>query len=491
MSKIKQNVLIIYAILIAVFIGILIAGVIAFYVSFQGSETISSGVYIKDVNVSGMTKEEAKTAVTNYLNENMASSLSLKYSNYEYNSTIEQIEAEFDIDSAVNYAFNIGRTNGFFGNVRSYLSVLMNKINIDPVLVYSEEALDNYIDFLEVSLPDQVEQASYYIEDGELVITTGSTGAGIERDSLKQLILNGLQDISYSSTIYEIPTYTTYPDELDIDSIYSEVYKEVSDAYYTTDPYAIYAETIGVDFNVDEVKSTVTTVGTNEEFRFALSYTYPNVTVDDLGMEAFPDLLGTYSTNYVNNADRTTNLILASNKINGVVLMPGDTFSFNSVVGPRTEEKGYKVAAVYSDGTVTQDVGGGICQIVTTLYNAAVKADMNITVRRNHTFVPSYSEPGYDATVVYGSQDFKFVNSRDYPVKIVSSVSGGVATVSIYGLATDDEYDIRIETNIIRTIQKKTSSGYTGYVVDSYKVYYKDGVQVKSEKIARDTYSAS
>ena len=208
-------------------------------------------------------------------------------------------------------------------------------------------------------------------------------------------------------------------------------------------------------------------------------------------MDAFPDLLGTFSTNYVNNANRTTNLQLASSKIDGTVIMPGDTFSFNSVVGPRTEAKGYKVAAVYSDGTVTEDVGGGICQIVTTLYNAAVSSDMTITARRNHTFVPSYAEPGMDATVVYGSQDFKFTNTRDYPVKIVSTVSGGVATVSIYGLKTDEEYDISIETEIIKTIAKKTSSGYTGYVVDSYKVYRQNGTIIKREKISRDTYSAS
>lgn len=491
MKKIKENVLILYVILIAIFLGILVAGIIAFYVAFQNSETITSGVFIKNVNVSGMTKEEAKNAVTNYLNENMADNLTLKYSNYEYNVAIEQIEAKFDVDSAVNYAFNIGRTNSFFGNVQNYLGVLMNKINIDPVLVYNEEALNNYIDFLEISLPDQVEQASYYIEDGELIITTGSTGAGIKKDSLKSLILNGLQDNSYSKTKYEIPTYITYPDELNIDNIHNEVYKEMSNAYYTTEPYAIYAESEGVDFNVDEVKNTVTEVGTNEEYHFGLIYTEPEVTVDDLGMEAFPDLLGSYSTNYVNNANRTTNLRLASDKINGVVLMPGDTFSFNSIVGPRTEEKGYKAAAIFSDGMVTDGVGGGICQIVTTLYNAAVDADMEITVRRNHTFVPSYSSPGYDATVVYGSQDFKFVNSREYPVKIVSSVFGGVARVEIYGLATDNEYDIRIEAEIIRTIPRKTSGGYTGYVADSYRAYYQNGVLIKREKIARDTYSAS
>ena len=260
MSKIKENVLLIYVILIAIALGILIAAVIAFYVTFQSSETITSGVYIKDVDVSGMTKEEAKEAVTEYLEEEMSTNLVFKYSNYEYNVEIEQFEAEFDIDSAVNYAFNIGRTRGFWGNVQDYASVLLNKINIDPVLVYDEEALDDYIDFLEISLPDQVEQAAYYIEDGDLVITTGSTGAGINKDSLKNMVLNAIQDNSYSNSVFVIPTYTTYPDDIDIDSIYSEVYKEMSNAYYTTDPYAIYSETIGVDFDIQNVKDTVTEV---------------------------------------------------------------------------------------------------------------------------------------------------------------------------------------------------------------------------------------
>ena len=168
--------------------------------------------------------------------------------------------------------------------------------------------------FLEISLPDQVKQASYYVEDGELVITTGSTGAGIKRDSLKKLILEGLQDNSYSTTKYEIPTYVTYPESLNIDNIYNEVHEDVANAYFTTNPYAIYAENIGVDFNVDEVKQTVTEVGTNTEYRFKLNYTMPEVTVDSLGMEAFPNLLGTYSTNYVNNVAllKSNNIIFSS-----------------------------------------------------------------------------------------------------------------------------------------------------------------------------------
>jgi vancomycin resistance protein YoaR len=304
------------------------------------------------------------------------------------------------------------------------------------------------------------------------------------------MLLASFKDISYSNQVFEIPTYTTYPDSLDVAKIYDEIYKPMVNASYTTNPYSFVVEETGVSFDVDEVVETIKAVGTNEEYRFALEYTYPEKTVKDFSMDAFPDILGTHTTKYTNNADRTNNLRLASNAISETVLMPGETFSFNSIVGPRTVARGYKEAAVYSDGTVTNGVGGGICQVVTTLYNAVIQADLKVTERRNHTFVPSYANPGFDATVAYGSQDFKFMNSREYPIKIVSVVANGYCTVTIYGVKTDNEYEVSIEAEIIKTIPKKTSSGQTGYVADSYRVTKQNGVLISRTKIARDTYSA-
>ena len=242
-----------------------------------------------------------------------------------------------------------------------------------------------------------------------------------------------------------------------------------------------------------------------EEYIVKLDYYTPEVTTDDLGMEAFPDLLATYSTRYdASNTNRTTNLRLASNKINGTVIMPGEVFSYNKVVGKRTIAAGYKNAAIFSEGQVVDGLGGGICQVSSTLYNAALYADMTMTSRTNHMFVPSYVKAGRDATVVWGSIDFKFKNERDYPIKIESSVSGGVCTVSFYGLRRQTEYDIEIETDFIRTIKYTTKYDYdsnkkagtvlqggaNGSVVDAYRVYYLNGQFVKREKLSRDTYDA-
>ena len=164
----------------------------------------------------------------------------------------------------------------------------------------------------------------------------------------------------------------------------------------------------------------------------------------DFGKEAFPNLLASYSTEYVNNPDRTTNLRLAAKKINGTVVLPGEIFSYNKVVGKRTTAAGYKNAAIYQDGGVTDGLGGGICQISTTLYNAAIEAGMLIEERRNHMFVPSYADAGKDATVVWGSTDFKFENRRAYPIKIEATVNNGIAEFKIHGMQEEVEYEVRI-----------------------------------------------
>jgi len=437
-----------------------------------------------------MTKEEAKTAVMNYLKEHTSDHVTFSFKNYEFDAEVEQFEAEFDIDSAIEIAYQIGRNKDTLGNVKDYISLLMHTIDITPAFVYNEAAMDDYIDFLEVSLPEQVEQPGYYVEDDALVITTGSTGVGIQKEDLKEILIASLQDVTYKSQVFVIPTYITYPDGLDVGMIHDEIYKPMVNASYTVNPYSFTVEETGVDFSVEEVLSTVKNVGTNEEYRFDLIYTKPEVKVTDFGMDAFPDLLGTYTTKYVNNPNRTINLQLAAAKMNGTVIVPGGTFSFNSVVGPRTASRGYKAAAIYSEGTVVEDVGGGICQVVTTLYNAAIQANMNITERRNHSFMPTYIGPGYDATVAYGSQDFKFKNTRDYPIKIIASVEGGYCKVFIYGLKTENEYDISIETNIIKTMPKKTAGGSAGYVVDSFRAVRQNGQLISREKISRDTYSA-
>ena len=201
-----------------------------------------------------------------------------------------------------------------------------------------------------------------------------------------------------------------------------------------------------------------------------------------IGNEAFPDLLASFSTKYAaSNTNRTTNLRLASNKINGYVLIPGETFSYNSVVGERTISAGYKDAAIYQNGEVVQGLGGGICQISTTLYNATLFANLEMVELHNHQFVPSYVSAGRDATVVYGVKDFKFKNSRKHAIKITCSVSGGIAKFEIWGLKEETEYDVSVYANV----NSRTSS----YIKSStYRTLKQNGKVIKTENVINSTY---
>ena len=186
--------------------------------------------------------------------------------------------------------------------------------------------------------------------------------------------------------------------------------------------------------------------------------------------------------------------------------MPGETFSFNQTVGQRTKAAGFKEATAYSNGQVVQEVGGGICQVSSTLYNAVLYANLEIVERTNHGFKPSYVKPGLDATVSWGGPDFKFKNNRNYPVRIKTDTSGKVLKIYIYGLKTDNDYTVTLDAQYVSTVyyetiyQKDSSlgsgeskviqSGSNGCKTATYKYLYDaNGTLIASECISRDTYN--
>ena len=243
-----------------------------------------------------------------------------------------------------------------------------------------------------------------------------------------------------------------------------------------------------------------------ESYIIPLKVLSPKVTTNQIGTEAFPDLLGSFSTTYsTSNSNRSTNIRLAASKINGIVIMPGETFSYNQVVGKRTAAAGFKSAAVYSNGQVTTGIGGGICQVSSTLYNAVLYANLEIVERTNHGFNPGYVKAGTDATVSWGGPDFKFKNNRDYPIKIICSGSGGKVNFQIFGLKTDEDYEVQIQSSVIQTIAFKTvyqndnslakgktkvlQSGSNGCKTETYKILKKNGVVVSKILLSRDTYN--
>ena len=479
-AKDKKSVAILILIL---FIVIIIFSFFAFTIYNIFNSNIINGVSVKGIDFSNTSPSDAKYQLENYLKNALPQEIKLKHGDFEASISLEQIGVNFNVKEAINDAYSIGRFGNFLENNLNVISALFKKINIEPNVELDEEQLTKNLQDISTQIPDAVKQSSYYIEGNNLIITAGTEGNVVDVDATMTSIKESISNLSCKDNAIEITVKTQTPDPIDIEKIHNEIYKEPVNAYYTQNPFTVYPSENGLDFNIslDEAKNIINSEQ-KSEYIIPIKTLYPSVTTNMIGTEAFPDLLSTFSTNYsVRDKDRTTNLTLAANKINGTVLMTGETFSYNTVVGARTIAAGYKEAPIYLSGQVVDGLGGGICQITSTLYNAVVYANLEIVERTNHQFVPSYVTASRDATVVYGSIDFKFKNNRNYPIKITCSVSGGVANFKIFGLKQDDDCEVQISSY-------ETGRTSTAIYSEAYKILKRDGKEVGREVLSKDTY---
>ncbi len=469
------------------------------------NENIINGVSINGIDVSGLSKEEAKTKIESIYNERKEKDITLKHGEYETTLSPVLMEVSYKIDEAVENAYSIGKSSNIFINNYDILFALISKKDIPLEMNLNEEVTRQTIEDMNINLPDVVIESSHSIEDDELIITKGKAGIKIDTDNLLTQVKDRLNNPNSSDDVMEMPVINKEPDPIDIDNIHEEVYQEAQDAYIVEEPFEVHPEVEGIDFDVEAAREMLKE--DKEEYVIPLIITEPDVTLDELGEEAFPDQLATFTTRYdVSDVDRTTNLRLACQKINGTVLLAGETFSYNDVVGARTVAAGYKNAKIYEAGQVVDGLGGGICQISSTLYNAALLANLEIVERRNHQFVTSYVPAGRDATVVYGSTDFKFKNTRQYPIRIVATANAGIATISIYGIKEENEYTFKFSTKTISSIPYSTQyiddstlpqgtevvkqKGANGLITETYITKLLNGKTISTELLSRDTYSA-
>lgn len=190
----------------------------------------------------------------------------------------------------------------------------------------------------------------------------------------------------------------------------------------------------GVAVDQEKLTADISQAMADKAFNKSLAAPVTEVEPDSSSVdEQSYKILSTYETKTTANSGRNTNIDLAAKAINGTILQPGEEFSFNGVVGQRTVKKGYHEATAYNNGEVVQEVGGGVCQVSSTLYNATVFAGLEITNRKSHTFQPSYVTPGEDATVSWESPDFCFKNNSDTAIGILAHYADRKLTISIYG----------------------------------------------------------
>ena len=492
-----------------IFISCILVFLLIFSVIFAllnvTNNKIFSNILIMGIDVSNMTKEEATKTITDIINTKLSEEMILKKDDYETSLNATQISANFDIEAAINEAYNIGKNGNILTNNYSILWTMLFGKEIECKMNYNEENLNKKIDDLSSKLPGAVVQNNYYIEDEELIIVKGKSGIEAKKDELKNTIIESIKDITKIYDIINIPTKEVTPNKIDLQKIRDEIYKEPKDAYVSKNPTTVHTHVNGIDFKISMEEAEKIIAEDKDEYVIPLKITVPEKTLEDLGKEAFPDKLASYTTRYdPSNKNRGNNLTISAEKIDGTIIMPGETFSYNQTVGERTIAAGYKEAGAYAGGKVVQDVGGGICQTSSTLYNAALLANLEIVDRSNHQFLTSYVSAGRDATVSWGAIDFQFKNTRSYPIKIEASAKNGVCEMNIYGIKEETEYEVVIQSVVLSYIPYTTKyendntleegkevveqSGYTGCTSEAYRILKLNGEVISKTLLSKDTY---
>lgn len=473
----------------------------------SANDKILSRVFIEKIEVSNNSLEEATTKINDLINKIKNKEIKLIYNDYQTSLILNELEPEYNVNDAITKAYNIGRGGNIFINNYNILftKIFSKNINIDKN--YNKEKLVEKINEINSSLPDALQESKYYIEDNNLIITKGKAGNIVDEEKFLNLIEEQLFNLNLEKDTIEIPVINKEPQNIDIEKIHDEIYKEAQDAYITQNPTVVHSEVNGVDFAISNEEIQKILQEDKEEYIIPLNITLPSKTVNDLGEDAFPDVLGTYTTLYdASNENRDNNVNLASEKINGTIIYPGETFSYNQIVGKRTIEAGYKEAGAYAGGKVVQEIGGGICQVSSTLYNAVLYANLEVVERYNHYFETSYVDPGRDATVSWGSLDFQFKNNRDYAIKIEAKARNGVCEITIKGIKQDNDYEVVIQPQVTSIIKKTEryendssleegvteveQEGHDGCTSETYKILKQNGAIISDEIISQDYYHA-
>ena len=337
--------------------------------------------------------------------------------------------------------FILQQGKGYLSTGLTYLESLLGKdTGYDSSLYWDSQQLDQAISELSSVLNIEPLDMTYQLVDHSLQITAARDGRFVADNELRRTIQNVVQNSSETEAVVELPAETLPAKTLTAQELHDQLHGEMKNASYDTATGTIVPEQPGADFDVDTVQSAMDKAAPGETLTLDATIEEPEVTAKELKSVLFRDVLGEAKTHVSGSAGRIGNVKLSAQTINGIVLNSGDIFSYNQSVGQRTEARGYKPAPAYVKGETVDEVGGGICQTSSTLYLACLLSNLEITKRYAHRYVPAYISPGMDATVSWGGPDYKFTNNTLYPIKIVTSYSGGYLTVKILGTKTDSTY---------------------------------------------------
>ncbi len=365
-----------------------------------------------------------------------------------------------------------------------------------------KDAIMEIIDRAAQDVLGDSEPTTYKIEDDTLLITVGTAGRTLDTEALYEAVAHAYETADLEGFDWD------YEEDgnggLDLQELCDRLDAEASDAEYDPETNTIIPETTGYSFDTKAAQKLLDEAEPGETIRIAVEVRAPEITEEALKSLLFRDLLSSVDASQSSSSNRANNLARACEAVNGTILMPDEVFSFNDATGKRTTEKGYKEAGAYSNGETVQEVGGGVCQVASSIYYAALKANLKIVERTMHMFMVGYVPLGMDATVNYGTLDMKFRNSTDYPIRIEASAEGGTVHIRLYGTNIDGSYvkmtstttDIyepktvyKLDTSKGEDYNQVTTSPSNGCRVVSFRnVYAADGTLISSVQEAVSTY---
>jgi len=514
----RKNKLLPAIIAVAVVVALAV-GLYIYVAPAMNQNTIYPNVIVAGVNVGGMSKMQAEEAVREAVESSYATNaLSVQLPDRLVEFPPEVTKVTLNISSAIDEAWRYGRS----GSLLSQASALRkaeeeeHKIDITADMQLDAAAVRAQIEKLAAELKTEPVQTKLdlRVEENLLAITVGTSGRSRDVTALYEKVYQAYLDGNLEPI--EFDYNMTAPDYVDLQAIYDKIGKSAADAYLDPETGEIVPELNGYGFDLAAAQQRLVLAKEGEQFDVELKTIVPEVTEAHLREIYFRDVLASYDSPYVWNPNRTDNLRLASAEIDGVVIMPGEVFSFNKIVGERTPEKGYKEATVYVNGASVGETGGGVCQVASAIYYTTLLANLEIVERTEHMYFVTYVPAGCDATIYWGQLDYQFRNSTEYPIRVDVKLEDNCVKVKLVGTKTDDTY-VKVTAEKLSTTDwkvvdedgnelvkapdygedvyqnkedglyyrsvEKVEDAYTGYYYITYRnVYNADGSLVSTEK---------
>ncbi len=479
---------------------VMVAAVIVLAVGFTYANRVSQlttiypNVSVNGVYVGGMTMGEAAAALGDDPGRYDNAAVTVNFPTGEsVTVTAQQLGLKpSDGTDLARAAYSYGRGGSMLSNLMAYRTCKTEPVDMavdQAETVIDDQIIAGLVQPVAEEVDAKLRVTNVQISPEQISVKKNSGTTCVDTAAVTEMIQTAFEAEDYGTIDYEMPAAGTVEGSQDqardvdefLQLIYDKVYVEPADAYFDEAANTVVDAVTGVSFDKDQAAQLWNEAAEGETVTIPLVFDEPEVTAEQVRATLFADVLAEKSTSLAGSTSaRINNITLAAASMNGVVLQPGEEFDYNACLGQRTEAKGYQSAGAFSNGEHVESIGGGICQGSSTLYYCALKANLSITERWCHQFVVAYLPRGLDATVSWGWPDFKFVNSRTYPIKIEAWVADGYLTIRIMGTDVDGSY---VE------MTNETWEDSEHYYANSYRnVYDANGNLISSQKEAYSCY---